>query len=68
MYVFISFVSSKGASLTFRTQKEVLIAQKRAKISAKLAAVRSGPNTLTECCTPLHIHNLRKMLEDVLQR
>ena len=47
MYVFVSsYVDSKRTFLTYlRTQKEALIAQKRAEIAAKLAAMRSGPNT-----------------------
>ena len=46
MYVFVSsYVGGKGIFSYLRTQKDALIAQKRAEIAAKLAAMRSGPST-----------------------
>lgn len=52
MYVFVSsYVGGKRTSY-LRTQKEALIAQKRAEIAAKLAAMRSGSNTAHASPTP----------------
>jgi hypothetical protein len=43
--LFLPFPGGKWNLSLTRTQKEALIAQKRAEIAAKLAAMRSGSNT-----------------------